>query len=245
MDGFIDKFAQKRNAQEMIRANAMAEAEEKERMASQLSEYEMAMQEMRRCNLQTMENAEKVRELLTAGLNKIEEVQQSNAGMDQKSEALVKEIRDLSEELKNRMTKLLERQENQMEEFRQGQESRMEVFQKEQESRMTEFLDDQGELIGRQNIQIQELMETQKKTIEELFHATEDFNHKEAVKVYRNVQAVIESALPKQTEEIKEAWKNEAEEKETSIGFKIIWILTFIAALANVSIEVLKFLGYM
>ena len=28
MDNFIDKFAQRRNAQDMIRANAMAEAEE-------------------------------------------------------------------------------------------------------------------------------------------------------------------------------------------------------------------------
>ena len=63
MDGFIDKFAQRKNAQEMIRANAMAEAEEKERMASRLSEYEQAIKEMRNCNLQIVENAEKVREL--------------------------------------------------------------------------------------------------------------------------------------------------------------------------------------
>ena len=60
MDNFIDKFAQRRNAQDMIRANAMAEAEERERIAAKLSEYELAMQELRRCNLQNLENAEKV-----------------------------------------------------------------------------------------------------------------------------------------------------------------------------------------
>lgn len=216
MDGFIDKFAQRKNAQEMIRANAMAEAEEKERMASKLSEYELAMQEMRRCNLQTLENSERLKELLMASLNKIEEVQKKDEDQGQKPEELVREIESLSEDLRNRVTELLESQKNQV-----------------------------AELLNEQNAQIQELMETQKKTVEELLHASEDFNHKEAVKVYRNVQAVIESALPKQTEEIKEAVKKEMEGKGTPIGFKIIWVLTFVAAAANVTIEVLKFLGYL
>ena len=212
MDGFIDKFAQRKNAQEMIRANAMAEAEEKERMASRLSEYEQAIKEMRNCNLQIVENAEKVRELLAASLNKIEEVQKKDAGMDLRSE-----------EQKNQMTELL----------------------KEQKDQTGEFWAKQSELFERQDAQMQELLEKQKTTLEELLHDTEDFTHKESVKVYRNVQAVIESALPKQTEEITEAIKNEVKDKGVSGGFKVIWILTLIAALANVAIEVLKVLGYM
>ncbi len=233
MDGFIDKFAQRKNAQEMIRANIAAEAEEKERMASRLSEYELAMQEMRRCNLQTMENAEKVKELLTVSLNKIEEVQKKDVGIDLKSEKLMEEIKDFSEDLKGRMAKLQEEQSD-----------KTVRLLEEQKNQVTEFLNKQSELIERQNAQIQEMMETQKKAMEEMIHATEDFNHKEAVKVYRNVQAVIEGALPKQTEEITEAMKNTMEGKGISIGLKIVWAVTLIAALANVSIEVLKLLGY-
>ncbi len=37
MDSFIDRFAQRRNEQEMIRANYMAEAEEREKNVCQNS----------------------------------------------------------------------------------------------------------------------------------------------------------------------------------------------------------------
>lgn len=234
MDGFIDKFAQRKNAQEMIRANAMAEAEEREKMASRLSEYEQAIQEMRRCNLRTMENAEKVKELLAASLNKIEEVQKKDAGMDLKPEELIREIKRLSEELNNRMTEFLRMQND------QGA-----VILEKQQGQMTELLDRQNSLFEKQNAQMQELLETQKTAFGELLHNTEDFTHKESVKVYRNVQAVIEEALPKQTEEITETIKNGVKDNRGSSGFKAVWILTLLAALANVVIEVLKFLGYM
>ena len=61
MDIFIDKFAQRRNAQEMIKANYMAEAEENERLTAKLSRYDEALQDMRRLSLQNVENAEKFR----------------------------------------------------------------------------------------------------------------------------------------------------------------------------------------
>lgn len=245
MDGFIDKFAQRKNAQEMIRANAMAEAEEKERMASRLSEYEQAIKEMRNCNLQIVENAEKVRELLAASLNKIEEVQKKDAGMDLRSEELIREIKGISEELGNRMTELLKMQNDQGAIILEEQKNQMTELLKEQKDQTGEFWAKQSELFERQDAQMQELLEKQKTTLEELLHDTEDFTHKESVKVYRNVQAVIESALPKQTEEITEAIKNEVKDNGVSGGFKVIWILTLIAALANVAIEVLKVLGYM
>ena len=61
MDIFIDKFAQRRNAQEMIRANYMAEAEENERLTSKLHRYDEALQDMRKLSLQNIENAEKTK----------------------------------------------------------------------------------------------------------------------------------------------------------------------------------------
>lgn len=278
MDGFIDKFAQRKNAQELIRANAMAEAEEREKMASQIVEYEAAMREMRRCNLLTLENAESVKELLEAGLNKIEEIQKKDEGDDRKSGEDLREVKDLLEGIKNRMAELLEGHKNQIAglledqngrtaeilegqkkqimEALEGQKDQISGVLADQRGQITEILEsqkgqtaellrDQGSLLERLNTDNEELMERQRKTLEELLHNTEDFTHKESVKVYRNVQAVIESGLPKQTEEITEAVKNEMKGKQISVGFKIVWVLTLAAALANVAIEVLRFLGIM
>ena len=46
MDNFIDKLAQKFNAQEMIKANSQAEAAEMKKLQLQISEYEKILQEM-------------------------------------------------------------------------------------------------------------------------------------------------------------------------------------------------------
>ena len=50
MDTFIDKLAQKKNAQEMIRANSAAEAVKMDQMQKQMKAYDELMQEIRRVN---------------------------------------------------------------------------------------------------------------------------------------------------------------------------------------------------
>ena len=233
MDNFIDKFAQRKNAQEMIRANAMAEAEEKEKVTAKLAEYELAIQEMRRCNLQNLENSQKVRELIEAGLHKIEEVQKNDAENNRRADRSSEEVKILLEGMKSQMAELLEKQ--------QGQTAG--ILEKQQ-SQVAELLKEQNALLERQNTETKELMDAQKKTWEELLHETENFTHKESVKVYRNVQAVIEGALPKQTEEIRETVKTLAGKEKPSRVLITVWALTFLAAAANVVIEVLKVLVY-
>lgn len=216
MDSFIDKFAQRKNAQEMIRANAMAEAEERKKMEIRLSEYEQAIQEMRRCSLLNLENAEKVKEMLSAGLAKIEEVQKRDDG----------EAERTAEEVKALLGKLTE----QIEKSAEEQERRTTKLIEEQQSRMAGFLEQQTD---------------QTKKIEELLHESDEFGHKEAVKVYRNVQAVIEGALPKQTEEITAAIKSAEGKRKVPAGMIVLGVLTFAAAAANLVIEVLRILGYL
>lgn len=256
MDGFIDKFAQRKNAQEMIRANAMAEAEEKDRMASRLTEYELAIQEIRRCNLQTLENSEEVKAFLAVSLQKIEEVQKKDEGTERKQEESVQEIKSLLDNLKKDFTEVLERQKNQipaalkvygsqMAESLEGLKSRIKEAGEEQKSQMQEILKDQQVLTEEQNTRLWEAMKAQEKSLTELRGNSEDFTHKEAVKVYRNVQASLENLLPKQTEEITEGVKGMLKEKGNSTMMTVLLLLTFIAATANVVIEVLKFLGYL
>ena len=43
MDTFMDKLAQKLNAQEMIKANSAADAEEMDQLKSQLREYDLSL----------------------------------------------------------------------------------------------------------------------------------------------------------------------------------------------------------
>lgn len=64
MDTFIDRLAQKKNAQEMIRANSAAEAAKMDQLQKQLQAYDELMQEIRRVNIKTAENVESMRVLL-------------------------------------------------------------------------------------------------------------------------------------------------------------------------------------
>ena len=122
MDTFMDKLAQKLNAQEMIKANSAADAEEMDQLKSQLREYDECLAQMQQVNKENTEKLEALEQQYTA---KLEELQQS-----------------------------------------------------------TEVLDEL------------------QKHVDEKLSTTEENVHKECVKVYRNVQAVVVEENEKQTEAI-------------------------------------------
>ena len=74
MDTFIDKLAQKRNAQEIIRANTTAETAKMEQMQKQLQAYDGLLHEIRRVNLKTAENAAEVKNVLKECMDKLDSV---------------------------------------------------------------------------------------------------------------------------------------------------------------------------
>lgn len=51
MDNFMDKLAQRFNAQEIIKANSQAEAQELDKLRMQMDAYDECLKEMRRLNL--------------------------------------------------------------------------------------------------------------------------------------------------------------------------------------------------
>ena len=166
MDTFIDKLAQKRNAQEMILANMTAEAAKMDQMQNQMKAYDELMQEIRQVNLKTAENLSDVHNTLKEYLDKLEAVQ-SNA--------------DESEENEQSLTRL-------------------------------------------------------KELLEEKFRQSDEFLHRENVKVYRNVQAAVVESLEKQTEELKKSQK----EYQVSKAVLPISILTLIAVLVDVAIHLFE-----
>lgn len=169
MDTFIDKLAQKRNAQEMIKANMTAEAAKMEQLQTQMKAYDDLMQEMRKVNLKTAENAAQVQDVLKMCIEKLEAMQ---AGAQETEE---------------------------------------------------------GETLA----QIRELLEQK-------FQHSEDFIHKENVRVYRNVQAALQEELNKQTEELKSI----KPEKNGNKALLPISVLILIGVAANVVLQVLAMMNF-
>ncbi len=170
MDTFIDKLAQKRNAQEMIKANITAEAAKMEQLQNQMQAYDGLMQEMRKVNLKTAENAAEVQNVLKECMDRLEAMQSDDSRTADDQESLA-EIRNL---------------------------------------------------------------------LETKFQQSDDFIHKENVRVYRNVQAVLVEELNKQTEEL----KNLHPAKTGSRAILPISVLILLGVLADVTLHVLSMLNF-
>lgn len=71
MDNFMDKLAERYNAQEMIRANSQAETNQMEGLKEQVEAYEAVLQEMRKLNYKNTELTEKMYSLVDESIEKV------------------------------------------------------------------------------------------------------------------------------------------------------------------------------
>lgn len=225
MDNFMDKIVQKLNSQDMIRANAAAEAAELENLETQvtlfkdqLEKYDQCLQEMRKLNLKNIESAQGVQELAgkanetvgktareveSVSVSKIKQTSDiSIAGIKQTSDISIAGINQTVEESLAKIAEI-----------------------KENASNMEE---------------ITETMTGLQEKLEGLFKSMEDFLHTDNVKVYRNVQASMIEELGKQTQEIKEAQEAAAKSNKALMPFVMI---TMIVALANIIITIARMFG--
>ena len=86
MDNFMDRLTKRFNAGELIQANGEAEARENERLRKQTAEYEKMMQEIRRLNLKTVEVSEQVSQMLSCGIEQLEEYEVKLHGLIREEE---------------------------------------------------------------------------------------------------------------------------------------------------------------
>ena len=86
MDNFMDRLTKRFNAGELIQANGEAEARENERLRKQTAEYEKMMQEIRRLNLKTVEVSEQVSQMLSCGIEQLEEYEAKLHGLIKEEE---------------------------------------------------------------------------------------------------------------------------------------------------------------
>lgn len=191
MDNFMDKLAQKFNAQEIIKANSQAEAAEMKKLQLQVAEYEKILQEMRKLNYKNAELTEKIDGLVGENAGKLQ-------GLQEDEQKLLNLLRDLTEEQTR----------NREEEFSRKEEEKQEA------------------VAGAQTQSKEIVSRTQ-----ELFARSEDFVHKENVKVYRNVQAVIVEELKKQTDTLCQENARLASRMNVVMAFSLITMLLAVASL--------------
>lgn len=214
MDTFIDKLASKFNAQEMIRANAAAEARENERLQKEVDAYKQCLQEMREISLQNVATADEVAELVKVSMDKITEIQAEGgksddvlAAMQNSSDVLMNAVKNNSDEVLNVVRTASDEVQGTVRGQSEMMLSSMRGALNSNTERVMAAVEESAEKVlgGLQNgndgfkeaIKAELMAEIKK----ELKNQEENV-HKECVKVYRNVQAVITEENQKQTEEI-------------------------------------------
>lgn len=226
MDNFIDRITQKMNSQDMIRANAAADAAELENLENQMiifkeqmGKYDDCLQEMRKLNLKNIESAQGVQKLAdqageriekaagaveTASVTRIQQTSDASiAGIQLTSDA---SIAGINQTVAEGLAKIAEIK----------------------DSTDKDVLD-----------KLVETMTELQTKMEESFTRQEDFLHTDNVKVYRNVQAAMIEELEKQTKELKE------EQEKLTKGSRVLFpfvIITMILTFAEVAIIVAQIL---
>lgn len=193
MDMFMDKLAQKLTAQEIIRANSAADTEELNRLRNQIAEYNDCLT--------------KLQKLIDEGIEKFQAFQMGSSELDgmmednigKVSAALRQDVSELTERLEELDMKLGTSNEpvlNALTGLEKSLEEKLQQF----DSKLGE--QDDGQLAEKLNV-------------------VDENVHKECVKVYRNVQAVILAEGEKQREAISDSIFG-----ATGIGKKVRTVLT-------------------
>ena len=197
----MDKLAQKISAQEMIKANSQAEAEEMQRLQMQVSEYEKILQEMRKLNYRNTELSEKLDLMIGDNAGKIQ-------NMKEEEQRLIAALRDLTDEQTR----------NREPELESGEEDRLERERAEEARKQTDIS------------AITDLLENK-------FQKSDDFVHKENVKVYRNVQAVVVDEIKRSVENAQS--EQSALKKELNAKLNKVLVISVISMLASAASVVL------
>lgn len=285
MDTFMDKLAQKFNAQEIIKANSAAETEELNRLREQVKEYNECLARMQQICEQMDETAEAVKvkmesaqfdtEGLRAELLQMwQELQNDTAAqipevpavafdeekvtdaIAQLGENLVAkqaEQNGLVKDMQDAQTESLKAmQAAQIEEMRGLQTTWFETVKNSYEDQIDRIrsmvkaqisgnkdgqLDGLKSTLETQGQEIDTKMGEMKTMLESQLGGSNEFVHKECVKVYRNVQAVVIDENAKQVENLEYTLKPTL--AKVKVTFTVA-VLALIASVAGVALQLLS-----
>lgn len=188
MDMFMDKLAQKLNAQEIIRANTAADTEEMNKLKNQIAEYNDCLTKLQQLiedgstRLQNSRaDSEDINRLVKEAIGKIQAIQQNNEGLEQVGNQISEQLKHMESET--------------------------------------------NEKLGAMSA------------------AVDENTHKECVKVYRNVQAVVVEESGKQIDAVE---KNANEVKQISGKVSAVLgisVAALVFSLASVVLQILNMLN--
>ncbi|MCM1027872.1 MAG: hypothetical protein NC432_15715 [Roseburia sp.] len=234
MDMFMDKLAQKLNAQEIIKANTTAETEEMNRLKNQIAEYHACL--------------ERLKKLVEAGEAAVGNAQESREDMERLTEASIQKIRDIQKETAGlqELGARLERLEKGLAELGRNSEETARAV-RTTEKNLRERLESLGTAEKNLPSRLEEISAATGKNIqdrlESISAAADETVHKECVKVYRNVQAVVTEESEKQgkaAEETVAAVKRISGKIGTVLG---ISVAALIFSLAGFALQLLNLLN--
>lgn len=223
MDMFMDKLAQKLNAQEIIKANTAADTEELNRLKNQVAQYNECLDKLRKLIDESTEEMKGVSQESAAGISRLLE----------ESLAKIREIRQESTDAADDKVNGLADSVNTHFDSLNGQLDAVNLN-----------LDNVTNAVSEIRDQMASAQENKKDDgLEERFASVEENVHKECVKVYRNVQAVVVEESGKQAKALEEITA-----KVNSFNGKLgavlgISIAALVFALAGTVLQVLNALG--
>lgn len=191
MDIFMDKLAQRVNAQEMIKANSEADTARMEQLQTQVDRYEAGLQDMQNCNVKSAELSEEMKTGLNAMLGKMGDTMEKMDGSIGKMDHSVQQMDELVQKMEENSPQLPNKEE-----------------------------------------------------MAEMFRQSDDFTHREDVKVYRNVQASIVEENEKQTARVEELVKlSNGKLAGKTTAALIFSVLAFVAAAGTLALQILQMLN--
>ncbi|MBR3040714.1 MAG: hypothetical protein IKI20_08710 [Lachnospiraceae bacterium] len=310
MDNFVDKLSQKINAQEMIKANAQAEANEMQRLQEQVAQYEAILQDMRKLNYKNSELTDKINALVDESMQKVHSSNQTGDGAESAaisadlSEAImvavdealrgmdvgsslnesvsntlmipvdqmkqsslmvsdsvsevrqiaedvrtsVDDVRNSSEELKTSVKATMDnailtmrRENREIADHLEYIRSTVDNIKNPGEDEELKAEEEAKRLAAEKEKEEARLAkeEEDRKALEEMFKQSDEFVHKENVKVYRNVQAVVVDEFKNQTDGLT---KHNRELYEKVKSIRVAVIIAIALGAANIILTVLKIL---
>lgn len=243
MDNFMDKLAQRFTAQEMIKANSQAETQELNKVREQIRAYDECLQEMRRINLKNVEAAEQVRmlagqvnDLAGQAINSVKESgKKDNAQLD----AALSELKAVVAKAQEQMTESEALLRKQTEES-----GKLALQQAEEASRLIQQqVEESVGALWEQQEKMGERTEQEQKLLQEMRSQLEEFMHKESVKVYRNVQAVMLDEFKNQTEALSKKLEENSKAEKSRTALLITAVLSGIGSFAILVLQLLLQLG--
>lgn len=213
MDNFMDKLTNRFSAGEMIKANGAAEERELERAREQASENEKLLQEIRRLNLKNAELTEQAGQLIQCGIEQFEEYDRTADKAKGSFEEYVKEVRELLAKIEAGMEKV--------------------------SAEMAEMKNAGGTMAEVTDEAIDKAADDTKERLLEAIKALEEHVHKENVKVYRNVQAVVMDQSTQRAREMGDRLDALERNAKKNKSLMPLTVLTFLAAAAALVLQLM------